>query len=318
MANFGTYQGHLVLSEGFKNMAQGINKAIDKKHDKEMLELKQKGGTGSAANRAFNLQQDQEKEYKTLLQTAYAGFNPSEMFTGDPSNPFNQQALDKINSELNVDFIDNYLKENPNSKLSFDQIEQAQKLTHNRVHQYIGNWQASQTGEGMQFEDQDAFLEFAKKHPKFQGIVNQLQYRSGVVGDSSLPTSETEDLLPVDEQTSTIKYNTKDNHATYSVGDKHRIPSGWGTEDVQRIKNRIDKVFEDQGGFWSNDVTSDNIKIDTTEDGTLYIEEDDPFWDDRLTIKFDNNKPYVIDPESWEKIYLNSVTKDQIRDLFGG
>jgi len=315
MANFGTYQGHLVLSEGFKNMAQGINKAIDKKHDKEMLELKQKGGTGSAANRAFNLQQDQEKEYKTLLQTAYAGFNPSEMFTGDPSNPFNQQALDKINSELNVDFIDNYLKENPDSKLSFDQIEQAQKLTHNRVHQYIGNWQAGQTGEGLQFEDQDEFLEFAKKHPKFQGIVNQLQYRSGIIGDSSLPTSETESLLDPDDRSATVKLDVKDNRSKY---DSNSVYHGYSKPKMEKwkkeFKARNDKLNAEHRGFWTDDI--DNFTITTDADDKWYIEDDDSaFWNaDRHTIKFGRSGPYVtVDGVNYP---LNTISHEQIRKIF--
>ena len=332
MANFGTYQGHLVLAEGFKNMATGINKAIERKHEKEMLESKQRHGTGSADNRKFNYLQEKDKEYKTLLNSAYQKYEVGNVFTtdADGNDVVNDKGVENINNQMNVDFIDEYMKNNPDSKLSFEDIQGAQKLTHQRVSEYIGDWQAKNTGEGdgFEFSDQDAFIQYAKTHPEFQGVVNRLQYKQGITSDDSSETPDADSLKPIEDRESHVKIDVKSNKDAHkdevdpnnpNIVTKVNPYKGYSTDEMEvwkaKFKARNDKLNAEHRGFWTDDI--DEFTITTDADDKWYIEDDDSaFWNpDRHTIKFDGKDgPYVT--VKGVDYPLNTISHEQITKIF--
>lgn len=306
-SNFGTYQGHVLLAEGFKNMGDSISTAIENKRNRAH-DLEKQKGTG--ANRAIDLSQQVNEERNLLLNEAYKNLGSSELFK---DGKLDDEVAGQISTNLQTNIINDYLENNPNTKLSFEDLETVEATLHNKLQQQIARWQVRNTGEGQRWADGDEFLEFAKGHPEFNAIIKELGFTTkGVTpGDTSVDDPDVTSL-----EADNPLYVDKDDSRWDAENVKDVSTKQW--IDAQKtIRNKVNSNFNLTGGVMQNDMEASDLDFEE-KDGKLWVIDNDTFThnDVHEVRGVDTDKPYIVHSKSGKKYYLNELGEDAIESLF--
>lgn len=320
--NFGTYEGHRILSDAMKNSVDRVVKHHEWKKNFEEQQLNNKV-----------LRDDREMDYlakkrehegniarDNVLKQQYSGVHNNPVLSTNPDgsivvNPAYKQIMDSWSGVSNYG---NILEQNPN--LRYEDIVKISSQSADFYKHKLSDIQKSFVG--MTDDEKNSFM---ANNPGFAQMYDRLLIDVGMPRQEGQEWSNTINAGANPVETETELMNTQ---------------PGWGAEDFAEIwgdtpewsggiyfkGNSVEpdaklkkntqivldamKAFKDneKGTKWMNYYT-DNMWLTANADGSFRIEEDDFGHNDIHDVKVENGKAYVRIGGSW-KLLSGTTSSD--------